>query len=46
MSDEIKQGFRNARNGNYPVRAANHVLLLNWNAQTPALLRQIATQQV
>ncbi|KAI8476483.1 MAG: hypothetical protein J3K34DRAFT_259587 [Monoraphidium minutum] len=45
VSDEIKQGFRSARNGNYPVRTSNHVLLLNWNSQSPAILRQIAAAQ-
>ncbi|KIY93258.1 hypothetical protein MNEG_14704 [Monoraphidium neglectum] len=45
VSDEIKQGFRNARNGNYPVRTSGHVLLLNWNSQSPAILRQIAAAQ-
>ncbi|GBF90167.1 ion channel DMI1-like [Raphidocelis subcapitata] len=42
VSDEIKQGVRSARNGNYPVRTSDHILLLNWNSQCPALLRQIA----
>ena len=33
---------QNVRNGNYSVVAANHTLILNWNAQTVPLLRQIA----
>ena len=30
------------RRSNYQVVAANHTLVLNWNAQTVPLLRQIA----
>jgi hypothetical protein len=28
------------------VRTSGHVLLLNWNSQSPAILRQIAAAQV
>lgn len=45
VSDEIKVGIKSARNGNYPVRCAGHVLLLNWNSQTTAILRQIAAAE-
>jgi hypothetical protein len=38
----IWRGAQNVRNGNYSVVAANHTLVLNWNAQTVPLLRQIA----
>lgn len=30
------------RSGNYPVVIKDHVLILNWNRQTPPLLRQLA----
>jgi len=30
---------------NQQVRTSNHVLLLNWNSQSPAILRQIAAAQ-
>ena len=30
------------RSGNYPVVIEDHVLILNWNRQTPSLLRQLA----
>ena len=38
----MTRGEQNVRNGNYSVVAANHTLILNWNAQTVPLLRQIA----
>ena len=34
------------RKGNYPVVAQNHTLILNWNAQTVPLLRQIAISKL
>lgn len=46
VSDEIKSAFKAARSGNYPVRVSNHILLLNWNPQTLAVLRQLASAEV
>lgn len=45
ISDEIKTNIKNVRSGNYAVRQANHLLLINWNAQTLSVLRQIAIAQ-
>jgi hypothetical protein len=42
VSDDIKLSIKNARNGNYPVRTQGHVLLLNWNGQSSAIIRQFA----
>ncbi|MCJ1468199.1 hypothetical protein MMC07_006827 [Pseudocyphellaria aurata] len=38
--------LQNIRSGNYPVITANHTLILNWNSQTVALLRQIAINKL
>jgi hypothetical protein len=45
VSDEIKNSFKSARSGNYSVRVSDHILLLNWNSQTPAVLRQLTQAQ-
>lgn len=42
VSEEIKNSLKNVRIGNYPVVCANHTVLLNYNNQTPLLLRKIA----
>ncbi len=33
--------YRRVREGNYPVQAQGHTLILNWNAQLVPLLRQM-----
>ena len=38
-------GTQNVRKGNYPVVADNHTLILNWNAYTLPLLRQISVSR-
>lgn len=43
MSDEIKQGVKGARYGTYTLRLSDHILILGWNANATALLRQIAS---
>jgi hypothetical protein len=39
---QVKTLIKNSRSGSFPVRQDNHLLVLNWNAQTVPLLRQIA----
>eukprot|EP00775_Hariotina_reticulata_P013760 gene13760-13879_t len=43
VSDEVKVGIKNSRMGNYNMRLSDHILLLNWNSGSTALLRQIAS---
>ncbi|KAF8072886.1 Utp11 [Scenedesmus sp. PABB004] len=43
VSDEIKQGIRSSRSGNYTLRTSGHILLLNWTSTSCALIRQIAS---
>jgi hypothetical protein len=43
VSDEVKVGIKNSRMGNYNMRLSDHILLLNWNSSSTALLRQIAS---
>ena len=42
VSDEVKSTFRDIRMGAYPLRMADHVLVLNWSHHTIPLLRQYA----
>lgn len=43
VSDEIKIGIKNSRAGNYNMRLDGHIVLLNWNSSSTALLRHIAS---
>jgi len=43
VSDEIKIGIKNSRAGNYNMRLNGHIILLNWNNTSTALLRHIAS---
>ena len=43
VSDEIKTGIKNSRAGNYNMRLDGHIVLLNWNSGSTALLRHIAS---
>jgi len=43
VADEVKVGIENSRMGNYNMRLSGHILLLNWNSSSAALLRQIAS---
>jgi hypothetical protein len=43
VSDEIKTGIKNSRAGNYNMRLDGHIILLNWNSSSTALLRHIAS---
>lgn len=43
MSDEIKTGIKQSRAGNYNMRLDGHIVLLNWNSSSTALLRHIAS---
>ena len=42
MVHQVELLLQAIRSGNYPVIIKNHVLILNWNRQTPPLLRQLA----
>jgi len=43
VNDEVQRRSDDARSGRNPVHAENHVLLLNWNNNSSALLQNIAT---
>lgn len=42
MNDEVQKRADDHRCGRNPVNATDHVLILNWNENTPALLQNIA----
>ncbi|WIA33493.1 hypothetical protein OEZ86_006620 [Tetradesmus obliquus] len=43
VNDEVQRRADDARMGRNPLYCKDHVLLLNWNKNSPALLRNIAT---
>lgn len=42
VNDEVQKRADDHRFGRNPVKASDHVLVLNWNENTPALLQNIA----
>jgi hypothetical protein len=42
VNDEVQKRADDQRCGRNPVKAADHILILNWNENTPALLQNIA----
>lgn len=42
MNDEVQKRADDHRCGRNPVSASDHILILNWNENTPALLQNIA----
>ena len=45
IADDVKLQLRSLRSGNYPVSAAGHIVVLNWNRNAVPLLRHIAMAQ-
>ena len=46
VGEEVKKQLSSVRDGNYPILAAHHCLVLGWNRQTIPLLRQMAVSGV
>lgn len=44
-AEDITNYVAGVRDGNIPVEADNHTLILNWNDDTLPLLRQIAVSR-
>lgn len=42
MNDEVQKRADDHRCGRNPIKSSEHVLILNWNESTPALLQNIA----
>jgi hypothetical protein len=42
VNDEVQKRADDQRCGRNPVKATDHILILNWNENTPALLQNIA----
>lgn len=42
VNDEVQKRADDHRCGRNPVKASDHILILNWNENTPALLQNIA----
>lgn len=42
VNDEVQKRADDHRHGRNPVKASDHILILNWNENTPALLQNIA----